>query len=186
LKSIPATTRVSKFSATMAKVGEALSDTGKVGKLLKVAKPVVKVIKPLAVVATVFSIGIKTAHAAEGGPEPAPDDKIDRMDKTAKKVEEGLDIGLTAVGLSGPAGLVVLGGEASMAIMPHVGSEERIVDAGKVTEDFARRHGSDNPEAWGATAAGATSMIEGASVYARLSHPIGWVSLGVDYYLHKK
>jgi len=187
LKSIPATTRVSKFSATMAKVGDALGDVAKVGKpLLKIAKPLGKVVKPVAVGLAVFSIGIKAAHAAEAGPEPAADDKIDRWDKTAKKVEDGLDVGLAVVGLSGPAGLVVLGGEATVAIMPHIGADKRIVDAGKGTEDLARNLGSDNPEAWGAAAAGTTSVIEGATVFAQLSNPIGWASLGVQYYLHKK
>ncbi len=86
----------------------------------------------------------------------------------------------------GPVGIIAGGAQMSVAIaetgIQATGGDDRIVAAGKATEQFAKAHGwtDVNAETAGAVAAAATSIAEGTQVLGEVAMgPIGWGILAV-------
>ena len=163
----------------------ATKELGVLKGLVRGAGPILKVVKPLAVIATVITATEQVAHAASDA--PVTNDPATKMEQQFEKAENLAGAVANIATLApGPVGMIAGGAqlqaEAAKAGIHATGGDERIVAAGKATENFAKEHGwSDvNAETAGATAAAITSIGEGSRVIGELSMgPIGWGMLAV-------
>lgn len=161
-------------------------------KIAAVAKPLAAVAKPVAAVVKPIAVGLVVLSAVEGVASAATPGRSGPVD-TATKMEQDFERGEKLVGAAvniatlvpGPVGLIAGGAQANAYIattgIHATGGDDRIVAAGKSTEQFAKAHGwtDVNAETAGAVAAATTSIGEGVQVLALASNPIGWGVLAV-------
>ena len=169
---------------------EALPAVSKPAKGLAPAKGLLsgakKVLGPVGAAVGVLALTEKVSHAASAK-EPAASDTATRMEQTFEKATDYADIFVTAASLApGSPGKIastaVAQAEIAKAGIHATGGDQRIVAAGKSTEQLAHRAGwSDvNAETAGATTAALTSIGEGVGVIGMVSMgPIGWAALGL-------
>lgn len=164
------------------------SESGEVGTVLRGAKaiPVVgKVVTGILIGVTVLAATEQVASAATTDKPPADD--AEKMAQTFEKGEKIVGgIATAATLIPGPPGLIIGGAQANVAIaeagIQHTGGDDRIVAAGKATEQFAKAHGwtDVNAETAGSVAAAVTSIGEGARVIGEVAAgPVDWGMLAL-------
>jgi hypothetical protein len=178
--------RLKSMESAAPAVESVATKAGALKGLLRTASPVLKVVKPLAVLATVYFASEQVAQAANEAPQPE-NDPAAKMEQQFERAENIAGAATTIATLApGPYGKIAAGAQMQAEIakvgIHATGGDERIVDAGKSTENLAKGHGwSDvNAETAGATASAVTAIGEGTRVIGEVAMgPIGWVSLGV-------
>jgi RHS repeat-associated protein len=199
LKQVKKVAQVAEVAEKEAGVVEAVGKVKNVGSSTKSLSglrclPIggfLKVAKPVAVALTVLAVTEKAAQAAPSGASAAPVDKATKMEQTFAKVESGADAVVTAATLvPGPVGQIAGGAQLNAEIgkwgIHATGGDARIVANAKSVESYGKAHGwSDvNAETAGATAAGASSALEGSVVITQaLMGPLGWASLATRAWL---
>jgi RHS repeat-associated protein len=164
-------------------LASAAKEAGLLRGAARVAGPILKVVKPVAVGLAVLGIAEGVAQAASS--RPATTDTAARMEQTFERVESGAGAAATLVSLApGPVGQIAGGAQANAEIakagIHATGGDDRIVAAAKSVEHVAKRAGwSDvNAETAGAVSAATTSMGEGARVLSEVAMgPVGWTVL---------
>jgi RHS repeat-associated protein len=145
--------------------------------LLKGASALGRVVKPVAVAATILAATESVAHAADSAQRGGS--KLDTANKTARAaMAVGSLAGGPAGGIAGGGLLAADFGEWSIHA---TGGDKRIAETGHEVEGAARKLGAsaDHAQTAGAVAAGTHSVAEGAGniLTTLVTGPIGWALL---------